>query len=58
MDIAVGDWVRFQFQGRLVIGKVEYVTPHEKWDTGYDIVTVEYGPIRADRIFEFRRGIH
>jgi hypothetical protein len=49
----VGDWVRFQRGGELVIAKVEYLRPAKRWPNDVEVVT-DLGTTHADHIVEVR----
>lgn len=48
-----GDWVRFQHDGRLVIGQVEYVRPRQSWEDSDTLVT-DAGEIDGQSVLEVR----
>lgn len=50
-----GDWVRFQRDGRLVIGLVEYLLPRKSWEA-FDRVITDAGEVRADSVLEVRHA--
>lgn len=52
--IEIGDWIRFQRGGSLVIGSVVYLEPRARWDSTLRPVTAEYGPIDAEYVLEVR----
>lgn len=47
-----GDWVRWQRNGELVIGKVEYA----KYEWGHEIAVTDKGTVRSDAVLEIRRA--
>jgi len=53
--INVGDWIRYQHLGRLVVGVVEYIRPRDEWDSTPTPWTVETGAVSTDSILEVRR---
>lgn len=53
VNIQVGDWIRFQRDGRLVLGTVAYT---RRSLGGYQLCdTVEYGEVFVDHVLEIRR---
>lgn len=56
MRYKIGDWIRFQHGGVLVIGSIVYIRPRSKYDSTLVPVTAEYGPVSEDSILEVRGG--
>lgn len=56
MTPQVGDWVRFQWNGKLVIGRVEYLVPRHGWDST-TVYQTEFGKIALDDILELRAAL-
>lgn len=50
----VGDWIRFQAGGVLVIGIVAYIRPRASWERVDFAITAEHGEVPVDRILELR----
>jgi hypothetical protein len=54
--IEIGDWIRYQHGGQLVVGVVAYIAPRASWDSTPWPVTVEHGPIDPKSVLEIRGG--
>lgn len=50
----VGDWIRYQRDGRLVVGVVAYICPRAPWDSTPIPWTIEHGPVEPAGIREVR----
>ncbi len=55
MTTELGDWVRFQRNGILFIGVVEYRRKLEHWPNKIELVTT-CGTLYEDDVLECRRG--
>ena len=51
---AVGDWIRFMYQGHLVIDEIAYLVPRASWDSTIQAVTVAHGQVPLDSVLETR----
>jgi hypothetical protein len=52
--IRVGDWIRFQQSGRLMVGIVQYLRPRSSWDSTI-VYQTDIGVVCRDDILEMRR---
>lgn len=55
MELHIGDWVRFQRGGQLVIGEVAYVKDRDV--LGYRQAITDIGAVREDAILERRASL-
>lgn len=55
MTLQVGDWVRVQRGGRLVVAVVDYIVPRATWDSTPEAQTVDHGRVSFDEVLERRR---
>lgn len=46
-----GDWIKFYYSGRLVIGEIEYIVP--KWNATYYVT--QYDEVSYEQIIDYRR---
>jgi hypothetical protein len=53
--LQVGDWVRFQHGGRLLMGSVVYLRTEQAYPHKTYAVTDEHGAIPVESVIEFRR---
>lgn len=53
--VQVGDWIRFQHGGRLLMGSVVYLRTESSYPHKTYAVTDEYGAILVESVIEVRR---
>jgi hypothetical protein len=56
MSAAVGDWIRFMHDGKLVIDEIAYLVPRAAWDSTIEAVTLAHGQVSLDSVRELRRA--
>ena len=49
-EYVVGDWVRFYYNGRLIIAEVTYIINRY----GYDYLQTDFGEVKFDSVLEKR----
>jgi len=53
-DIKIGDWIRFQHEGRLVIDVVDYVDSGYGYEHQFAALTANHGYVIAKNVVEVR----